>query len=878
MQMRQKYKIHDGPLPASQLQLRAEESPVVPVDAAPILAFGQKMNSVYFARHPSGDEMAYSIGPLTFGPRLAKVELFEHKKSEDWSTGWTLIASSGDAAKPLPGTWLAESDPLSVTEPSPRRLQLWTDNPLIHSGRASGPGSAITMDRRSQNLSLADRLLEDYPDLMRRTAPQGFTCVRFDDAAGLTIEPRSTRVHHGLRLSRAERERALCRESRYAGPARRGSDFGPGSEAGDFQRAGEPESGFQKPGQHYPAEFGNLGRGPVFCRTQAVAAAVAGTFMALAVAVRAPVTRFCLAGEKGASLQVIFPGRVKEARIQFCGPLALPTDPKLGQVATHRRPVTLGEVKQTLELARKNGDTPPDFQSCTVRVNPRLSENGDTWTVADDKGFHCLRIELNNKDFAVLEICYLTVEQAEEDRRAGEEAGGNIGIPRLPTPNLLKPGAYYRLEVTTEVEGAIDFDQFGLPDGWLGEAVEQTYRLAAGALGFDIDLENPTKEWSFEKQTIFFQTEGPPANLRPYVSWSSPSHQDERVFLGNDIAVRFLRSGMEEMIEEAPSTVELQVRDAVGNPVAVDLAWKTARSATRFPEEAAWDQHRKTLESSSGWPAEVIPDDDVWIATPRNLLQPKTRYSVEICRTDKPTDDPARTLHSFSFTTSAFPGLQPLVQSFSGQAASIQATAVPSLNAIQSVLARARAYAAEDLNWQRALVDYRFELQPGGRAGLEEARMNRRKARAEHDDAFRNIASSMADPYYQSLPDCLEAYLVRNPQDNEVICIWLRSPESLDLRMHSNENINLNPGEWIGRTEISLASPPLKFSRVSNVDSTQVLLFPALRRNWVSGRYVFKFTYHQDHGDQDRDDDHRYDRPVESSRVSPMAAEIVIDV
>lgn len=111
---------------------------------------------------------------------------------------------------------------------------------------------------------------------------------------------------------------------------------------------------------------------------------------------------------------------------------------------------------------------------------------------------------------------------------------------------------------------------------------------------------------------------------------------------------------------------------------------------------------------------------------------------------------------------------------------------------------------------------------------------------------------------------------MKDPRNGTVVCLWLRSPESLDLRMPLVANTAADSGKWVGRTEISLASPSGKLVALGNADSTQVLLFPFLRTSWASGAYTLGFTYHRDHGDQGRNDPddpgHCYDRPVESSR------------
>ena len=201
---KEEYRIRNLP-DSEQWQALAEKSPTVQVDAAPILAFSQVMNSQLFAGHPQGRPHEYTVGPLKFTPSLTKVKLVVHKKSDDWTgdpaQDWQLVASSADLNHPLPGVWLTESDPQSPAEPAPRQLQLWTDNPLIHTGRAPGSEGSIWSDQPGQNQSLAERILEDYPDLMQPDLTEHRVCIRFEDAPGATIPSGATWQHHGLSFS-----------------------------------------------------------------------------------------------------------------------------------------------------------------------------------------------------------------------------------------------------------------------------------------------------------------------------------------------------------------------------------------------------------------------------------------------------------------------------------------------------------------------------------------------------------------------------------------------------------------------------------------------------------------------------------------------------
>ena len=572
----EQHRIHVGSISPGDMQRLALASQLVAVDSTPILAFGQAMNSDFFARHPSGDRQSYRVGPFIFTPRLTSVKLYMHKGSDPWmgtNDDWTLVAESGNPNLPLPGVWLAESDPQSPTAPSFRRLQLWTDNPLIHTGRAAGVGATLWMDRSvalrgvdgvevERKISLAEAVLEDYPDLMQPAPTPQPVCVDFDAAPNAVIERGSTWRHEGLRFH------VPIRHTRFAVQQETLSQRGP---APQLTAALKQKIALVLGPLHSPF------RNPANITGQTLLAWAASVPQAQRLALRQrhpemaqlwnwlfprQVTRTCLGADPNAALEIQFPTLVRRAQIKFCGDFGIP------EFSALRAPRTLGEAGEVIESSHKKAGARPDFRACTVAVAlDTPTKSGDTWTLSADEGFQCLHIlgttqdandPKSRKGFSIQEICYLGVAEAEQAALIAKETSTNEAMRLLPHL-MLQPGCYYRLEVMTEVRGAIEFDRMDLPEGWLGEALFEAYRAAAGKLGFNITQPDPVKGWEFP-QAIFFQTDGPPANLRPYVKWSSPAHQDERVFRSNDIAVRFLRSGMQKMIENAPFVVSLQVR------------------------------------------------------------------------------------------------------------------------------------------------------------------------------------------------------------------------------------------------------------------------------------------------------------------------------
>jgi hypothetical protein len=344
-------------------------------------------------------------------------------------------------------------------------------------------------------------------------------------------------------------------------------------------------------------------------------------------------THYCLEAKQDAALEIRFPDPVREVRLRICSGFR-------PSFAARRRSRTLGEVRQAVEDANRQG-VPPDLRACSMPVGASATQDGEMWTVVTAEGLECLHIENRKDGLAIREICYLSAAEAERAPRAVEEGTTNSGVS-CPVPDMLKPGRYYALEMTTAVRGILNFALLDIPSGWLGTAVEEAYRLASGALDFVTTSDDPTMETTFDRHTIFFQTEGPPSDLRPYVKWSSPGHQDERVFRGNDIVLRFLRSGLREMMEEAPFGVTIEVCSAAGERAELDLAWDSARS----PEDLVWEEHRSTL----GWPARPTTNDDLRVAVPRKILEPKT---ATLSPSAAPTN--SQTIRPGSCTPSASP-------------------------------------------------------------------------------------------------------------------------------------------------------------------------------------------------------------------------------
>lgn len=797
-------------------QEAAENSPVVPLDTRPILAFNHEMNDQArrqgnspqpaFVRHPSGAAKTYDVSLMRFTPTLTTVRLYEHRKGEPWPASlndWKKVAASrmaeitGAVAR-LPGVWMAEADPQAPGNPATRRLHLWTKNPLLHAAAALGSGYNLPFDtsvrrRQAVGSSHAEQLLDLYPDLMQcaDSEPQRI-CVTFAGKAGTRLEPDVVWEHGGLRFT-----------VRYH-PA-----------SVEIER---PQSGL-----------------PV---------------------------RPCLVLQ--GYLDLRFPEPVREIRIRFCKlpKLAHPTPhPYLRMYRTAHSPQ---EQLEIVEEARVNGIA-PDFRACRYSVDHQVRVDNDDWIISAEQGFDCLSM-LRLGDCAIAEVCYLSVAEVERALRAIAQCKINDGDDRDPQ-NVLRPGSYYRLEIETSVAG-------GLAD--TNNPLDALYTPILEQLGFS-DTAQPYHH------VAFFQTEGPPTNLAPYIKWSNPQQQATRVFREDNFAIRFLRPNMREMYAHPPHQLELLILSAEGRPVSgYTTAWRKARSASLLHEEQIWREHRPAVGLDN---AAAEADDVLEVRRVSGKLEPNARYTLWVHNGAVKAP-----LFQVDFTTSAFDGFRELLESGlvesevgSGKHyAPINTIVNTPANDIAQAVAQAAAdqavakLAYESWTWQRSQIDYRFEALD--REGLETHKLALREARAAHDAAFRALAETVAQNLlYLPFAPHVELYLLRNIND-ETFGLWLRSPESLDLRL-AVQNENSTPtGEHVGRTTLQLKRKghreQVDIQVFHDADSTQMLIVPTSIAHLLRGTYQLIFTYDRNHGDEAGAGDHRYDRPVEQ-RQNASAVEVV---
>jgi hypothetical protein len=316
----------------------------------------------------------------------------------------------------------------------------------------------------------------------------------------------------------------------------------------------------------------------------------------------------CLVGR--GRLSVRFPEPVIRVWIRFC------VMPKLAGVEPSvlidiaRTARTSKELKEIAEEAKKKG-TAADLTACRYPVVHQVAVEIDTWIISATQGFDCLAM-FKTHDFSIAEICYVTATESERSARAAAQCVANDEADTEPQV-ILQPGSYYRLDIETTVAGK--------PGGGGDNKLVQLY----AAILQGLNLDNTVKSY---RHVAFFQTEGPPTSLLPYVKWTSPVPKATRVFRTDSLAIRFLRPNLQEMYGHAQHHLEMLVRSARGRLVGgYDTVWIKAGSASLLLEEQLWREHR----SAVGLPIAPVEADDVLKARRASAeLEPNARYELMV--------------------------------------------------------------------------------------------------------------------------------------------------------------------------------------------------------------------------------------------------------
>ncbi len=482
----------------------AKQSPTVALDVSPVIAFDHEMNDLddmFFLMHPNGIKQ-FKIGDITLTPILTEIRILEKKKSNEWNTLWEEIyyarlngPTSDDlqARNPqkLIGAWLTESDPQSPGQPASRKLQLFTDNPLINTAHTYQMEPGLFGAAIIPKDHLSRLLIDDYPGLMfGQPKTEQKKCVHFCliDSSKIKIDPGKSLNVSGLTF-----------ESNAA----------------------------------------------------------------LTISDNKP-DKCCLNVER--NLVIIFPEDIAECSITYC---------KKPQWKNDRK----NNVKPQISYYTNNGKRP----TFSADLNS-LGDAGSLWYEFPMKGKTFKRIEIDALDFSIKQICYKTkkgVDNANANQQIVADNSNFVnpmnGATAMP---YFTPGSYYKVTIETRIKA-------DNPEG-----------LYYNVLKSESETESPyySEDGKEFHSVYYFQTDAPPSNLTPYVKWTYPNQELNRIFCDDKLAICFKRDYLHDFFDDN-FQIEAHILDAQNNNLAPSsVSWRISDVYTLFPDEFTWEDHKREFD------------------------------------------------------------------------------------------------------------------------------------------------------------------------------------------------------------------------------------------------------------------------------------------
>ncbi|WLE95425.1 MAG: hypothetical protein QTN59_12110 [Candidatus Electrothrix communis] len=219
--------------------------------------------------------------------------------------------------------------------------------------------------------------------------------------------------------------------------------------------------------------------------------------------------------------------------------------------------------------------------SSNLPLNPNSS---GSVTVSGKIGFNCL--EIKAKDGEKVELIKMCWTSTDEKKRAAvrkQENRNNKEVLALTEQPefLFESNCYYKIEVAYSIE-------------------------------------SDKKTVKAFQQKSYFQTDGPPQDLSPYVKWLSFSQADTTHFYQDDFVIRFNRSYISRLYPDAdnsnlnsdhfPHKLEAIIKDSSGNITGGYFHnWTKSQSSSLLPDEAEWyNQARSQLGLEINTPMDDI--------------------------------------------------------------------------------------------------------------------------------------------------------------------------------------------------------------------------------------------------------------------------------
>lgn len=214
-----------------------------------------------------------------------------------------------------------------------------------------------------------------------------------------------------------------------------------------------------------------------------------------------------------------------------------------------------------------------------------LEEKNGTSNIKIDSsnGFDCMETIFDKDSNVNIEkICYISKSEQDKIKHWNNLNKINNTIVHKHKNNLLSFDSYYKLEVLYDVELSNE---------------------SPGKFNYkDKEIENKVSS----SEIKYFQTDGPPKNLRPYIKWTTPQHEYKTFFYEDDMVIRFNRSYIKEFYPQNSSyALEVLITDSNENILTrYTPKWIKSDSASLLIQEQEWYQFAKV-------PFSDLPKDDV---------------------------------------------------------------------------------------------------------------------------------------------------------------------------------------------------------------------------------------------------------------------------
>ena len=519
---------------------------------------------------------------------------------------------------------------------------------------------------------------------------------------------------------------------------------------------------------------------------------------------------------------------------------------------------------------------------CSLQVATVPKSISDSISLdAGDSSFTCLKFS-NIKGGSTIKIkslCY-TTQKAIDDHQLNikiNEANKTLLRPGfLPSGYVFKPGCYYEIETQVQISGWIDESKIKEKNPVIKDFIRQQYQNKIDAL--------PVTPWITYS---YFQTEAPPQNLIPYIKWSLPKLQENKVFINDPIQFRFKRGYLKQLFG-TDAFRDFQIKAYLKNfeeillPIP-NLKWYFSESCTLFPDEETWHNYliSNQLPDNNNSIDDILSID----MTSIDGYKVNNRYELYIVGMKRPdiTEDSQtknknvlqisdeyysgyyNILTSISFTTSRFDSFAKVFSSgvSDGKISSIILRGNISSFVTSNFDNETSGFIEAQNEYYRILVDYEYGIAKSQKDGItlvskeavENTKLTLRTAMNSLDEQFRSVALEInSEIFFADIENKLKVYAIKNMND-KIEIIWVKLPEPLKLKINDDS------------LERFICELSVDSKRIFNADTSQIIFKLSLPVSELSG-IKLQAAYIKDFKDDSNttlnnipNNHHRYDKP-----------------